>query len=79
MVQPLISDSNAMATNPTTFKVSMTELELQFMTFQMEASIDACKKMGRQPGDPIEEDPHFQGLKRILTKFRNAMVIGNKR
>ena len=68
MIQPLISDLDANAANASTFKVSMTELELQFMIFQMEASIDACNKATYYPLD----NPHIQGLNRILTKFRNA-------
>ena len=69
MTQPLISDLDAKAANATTFKVSMTELELQFMIFQMEASLDACLKAA---GEDIVEDGHYQGLERILTKFRKA-------
>ena len=68
MTQPLISDLDADAANATTFKVSMTELELQFMIFQMEASIDACNKA---TDDPLN-NPHIQGLCRIWTKFRKA-------
>ena len=75
MTQPLISDKEAREANASTFKVSMTEFELQFMVFQMEASIDACNKAS---DDPLNH-PHIQGLNRILTKFRNAMVIGNPR
>ena len=75
MIQPLISDLDAIGANSSTFKVSMTERELQFMTFQMEASIDACNEVSE---DPLN-NPHIQGLNRILTKFRNAMVIGNPR
>ena len=68
MVQPLISDLDANFSNASTFKVSMTELELQFMIFQMEMSIDACNKASL---DPLN-DVHIQGLNRILTKFRKA-------
>lgn len=68
MTQALISDVEAKVSGASTFKVSMTELELQFMVFQMEASIDACN---RASDDPLN-NPHIQGLNRILTKFRNA-------
>ncbi len=74
-VQPLESDVSAIAVNHTTFKVSLTALELQFMVFQMRLSIDACNKA---TDDPLN-DPHIQGLNRIWTKFRNAMIIGNPR
>jgi len=81
MVQPLLSHEAAKAANLSTFKVSLTKGELEFMIFQLEASINACKKMGRQPGDPIEENPHFQGLERLLGKYRKALPnwdIGGK-
>ena len=68
MIQPLISDEAANTENPTTFKVSLTMRELQFMIFQMEASVDACNKASN---DPLN-DPHIQGLCRIWTKFRKA-------
>ena len=68
MTQALISNVEAKAANASTFKVSMSALELQFMIFQMEASIDACNKAC---DDPINNS-HIQGLNRILTKFRNA-------
>jgi len=68
MTQALISDVEAKVTNASTFKVSMTALELQFMVFQMEASVDACN---RASDDPLN-NAHIQGLNRILTKFRNA-------
>ena len=75
MTQPLISDSDALVANSTTFKVSLTALELQFMDFQMDASIRACN---RACDDPLN-NAHIQGLKRIWAKFQNAMVIGNPR
>ena len=68
MTQALISDVEAKVTNASTFKVSMTALELQFMEFQMDASIRACNKAC---SDPIN-NPHIQGLNRIWTKFRKA-------
>ena len=68
MIHPLISNKAAKAANSTTLKVSMTALELQFMVFQMEASVDACN---RASDDPLN-NAHIQGLNRILTKFRNA-------
>ncbi len=75
MTQPLLSDLDALEANSTTFKVSMTALELQFLDFQMDASIRACN---RACDDPIN-NPHIQGLNRIWTKFRNATVIGKPR
>lgn len=72
MAQPLLSDMDALKANSTTFKVSLTALELQFMEFQMDTSIRACNKAC---DDPLN-NPHIQGLIRIWTKFRNAMVIG---
>ena len=75
MTQPLLSDKEAKELNATTFKVSMTALELQFMEFQMDASIRACN---RACSDPIN-NPHIQGLNRIWIKFRIATVIGKSR
>jgi len=68
MTQPLISNEDAKVTNSPTFKISMTALELQFMIFQMEASISACNRVSN---DPLN-NAHIQGLKRILMKFRDA-------
>ena len=68
MIQPLLSDLDAKNANASTSKVSMTKLELQFMAFQMEASINACNKACDDPFN----NPHIQGLNRILKKFRKA-------
>ena len=65
----LLSNTAANFANASTFKVSLTSLELEFMVIQMEASIDACKKAGITD---VKSNPHFQGLERILQKLRDA-------
>ncbi len=70
MVQPLISNKEANSQKFLGYKISLTALELEFMVFQMEASIDACRLGGVEN---VEENSHFQGLERILKKFRNAL------
>ncbi len=70
MVQPLFSHEAAKRYNNTTFKVSLTAREIDFMIFQMEASIIACRKAG---GKNVEENPHFQGLERLSRKYQKAL------
>ena len=63
----LKSDREANVEEQECFPVSLTLIEVEFMIIQMEASISACKKAGIHD---LENHPHYQGLCRILSKFR---------
>ncbi len=50
--------------------IKLTMVEMEFLTLQLETSIDACDKAGLSH---IKLDPHYQGLCRLLGKFRDFL------
>jgi len=66
----LHSDKEAKVRDKANYNVLLTAVEIEFLIFQMEASTGACEKSGIKN---VKELPHYQGLCRILGKFRDAL------